>query len=66
VSAPRPKPGESYLYEHAEEVLDVEVGEFPAGAFLLFHLRMPADFKLIGVDNPITVAVPLECCEVST
>ena len=65
MSAPRPKPGESYLYERAEEVLDVEAAELPAGAFLLFHLRMPADFKLVGVDNPIIVAIPLECCEVS-
>ena len=49
----RPKRGESYLYEKASQVLDVEVGHFPAGEFLLFHLRMPDDFKLVAIDNPV-------------
>lgn len=59
----RPKKGESYLYEKASQVLDVEVGHFPAGEFLLFHLRMPSDFELVVIDNPVVVAVPIEACE---
>lgn len=59
----RPKKGESYLYEKSVRVLGAEAKQFPAGEFVLFTLQMPDDYNLVGLDNPVVVAVPIEACE---
>lgn len=60
----RPKPGESVLYDLAEEVLAAEAEMIGGQPYIAFHLKVPPMYKLLGCgdDGVVVVAVHRDRC----